>query len=148
MLISRLLAPLTAATSSFNFSWIACDSMFCERWMRKTIRKVTIVVPVLMMSCHVSLKGGDTNGPVAAQTMMTPNAIRNAHDVPVQRVAQRARVSPHPQDRGVFSLPIVASSLRSPASEPAAERPVTDHDTPQTQGGERDPTAGQRVEKQ
>ena len=43
--ISRLLAPWIAATSSFSLSCTASDSLFCDRWIRNTIRKVTIVVP-------------------------------------------------------------------------------------------------------
>jgi len=35
-------------------AWIADPSRFCAFWIRNTIRKVTIVVPVLMISCHVS----------------------------------------------------------------------------------------------
>ena len=54
--------------------------------MRKTIRKVTMVVPVLMTSCHVSEK--PKSGPVAAQTRMTPRAVAKAHEPPVQHVAQ------------------------------------------------------------
>jgi len=50
----RLLAPCTAATSSFTLSWRARASLFWLRWIRNTIRKVTMVVPVLITSCHVS----------------------------------------------------------------------------------------------
>ena len=45
-----------AATISFNFSWIASESLFCARWIRNTIRNVTTVVPVLITSCQVSEK--------------------------------------------------------------------------------------------
>ena len=51
--ISRLLAPAIAATSSFSLSCTASESLFCVRWMRNTIRNVTMVVPVLMTSCQV-----------------------------------------------------------------------------------------------
>src|SRR5215470_4531015 len=52
--------------------------------MRKTIRNVTIVVPVLITSCHVSenLK----SGLVAAHTTMIPAAIANAIALPVHLV--------------------------------------------------------------
>src|SRR4051812_29124735 len=46
----------------------------------KTIRNVTIVVPVLMMSCQVSEK--PKIGPVTAQAMMTTTASTNAHGEP------------------------------------------------------------------
>lgn len=52
--LRRLLAPFKADTSSFSFNCTASDSLFCERWIRNTIRNVTTVVPVLMTSCHVS----------------------------------------------------------------------------------------------
>src|SRR3954468_16342861 len=41
--------------------------------MRKTIKNVTIVVPVLIASCQVSLKS--KSGPLMAQTSMTSTAI-------------------------------------------------------------------------
>jgi len=40
--------------SSSSFTWMAALSRFCEFWMRKTIRNVSIVVPVLITNCHVS----------------------------------------------------------------------------------------------
>ncbi len=51
---------------------MATLSRFWVFWMRKTIRKVTMVVPVLMMSCQVSLK--PKIGPVTAQATMTRRA--------------------------------------------------------------------------
>jgi hypothetical protein len=44
-----------AMISSSSLSWKARESRFCVFWIRKTIRKVTMVVPVLITSCHVSL---------------------------------------------------------------------------------------------
>ena len=46
-------AVLTRMSSS-SLTWMAALSRFCEFWIRNTIRKVTIVVPVLMTSCQVS----------------------------------------------------------------------------------------------
>ena len=43
-----------ARSSSSSLAWIAAPSRFCEFWIRNTIRKVTIVVPVLITSCQVS----------------------------------------------------------------------------------------------
>src|SRR5947209_17258191 len=48
--------------------------------MRKTIRKVTIVVPVLMTSCQVFEK--PKSGPLPAQMRITTNASRNAQADP------------------------------------------------------------------
>src|SRR4029453_10647730 len=47
----------------------------------KTIRNVTMLVPVLITSCQVS--ENPNSGPVTAQTTMTPSATMNAHGVPV-----------------------------------------------------------------
>src|SRR5688572_32702436 len=44
------------------------------------MRNVTIVVPVLMTSCQVSLK--PKRGPLTAQRMTTPNATPNAPGLP------------------------------------------------------------------
>src|SRR4051794_389563 len=56
--------------------------------MRKTIRKVTIVVPVLITNCHSSEKA--KNGPETAHTSTTPKAIRKADLLPVSWVVQAA----------------------------------------------------------
>src|SRR5919198_6104357 len=91
----RLDAPRSAATISLSFKWMARASLFCARWMRNTIRKVTIVVPVLITSCHVSEKW--KSGPVQAHTRTTRNATPNAQEVPTQSVSAREkRSSPRP----------------------------------------------------
>src|SRR6187200_2067787 len=54
--------------------------------MTKTMRKVTIVVPVLMTSCHVSLKW--KIGPVMAHTITTRTASTSAHGVPTACVTR------------------------------------------------------------
>src|SRR5215212_5331299 len=48
---------------------MAAPSRFCVFWIRKTMRKVTMVVPVLMINCQVSEY--PKIGPVAAQTRIT-----------------------------------------------------------------------------
>jgi hypothetical protein len=67
-------------------------------WIRKTIRKVTIVVPVLMTSCHVS--ENRKIGPVTAQTTMTVMARRNAHFDPSQNDALAAKRPKRSADGG------------------------------------------------
>src|SRR5215510_7859338 len=57
--------------------------------MRKTIKNVTIVVPVLMTNCHVSLK--PKTGPVPAQTTITVTATRKATGRPVARAVHLAK---------------------------------------------------------
>src|SRR5262245_6281051 len=59
--------------------------------MRKTIRNVTIVVPVLMTSCHVSEKW--KIGPVTAHARMTATATANAQELPAQSVAASENLS-------------------------------------------------------
>jgi len=49
-------------------------SRFCVLWIKKTIRKVRMVVPVLMTSCQVSEKWN--SGPVSAQATMTSTAMK------------------------------------------------------------------------
>src|SRR5262245_64952485 len=53
------------------------------------MRNVTIVVPVLMTNCHVSLK--PKTGPVPAQTMITVTATRKATGRPVARAVHLAK---------------------------------------------------------
>ena len=59
--------------------------------MRNTIRKVTMVVPVLMTSCQVSEKWN--NGPVKPQTTMIPTAKMKACVLPAASVAKREKRS-------------------------------------------------------
>jgi hypothetical protein len=59
--------------------------------MINTIKKVMMVVPVLITSCHVSENW--KMGPVAAHKMMINKAIKNAYDEPVARVTAFEKVS-------------------------------------------------------
>ena len=72
------------AISSLSFRCSAIVSLFCDCWIRKTIRNVTIVVPVLMTSCQVSEKRN--SGPLIIQTSTTPQAMANAIGEPTIRV--------------------------------------------------------------
>src|SRR6218665_2466823 len=69
------------STNSFSLSWIASESLFCAFWIRNTIKKVTIVVPVLITSCQFSenLK----KGYVTAQRSIRAQAVKNAGVPPV-----------------------------------------------------------------
>src|SRR5829696_2384911 len=67
-------AASMAWINSSSFRCTASASRFWVFWIRKTIRNVTIVVPVLMTSCQVSEK--PKNGPETAHTRMTPTAAR------------------------------------------------------------------------
>ena len=69
-------APWVERISSSSLSWTAAPSRFWVFWMRKTMRKVTIVVAVLMTSCQVALK--PKIGPVTSQPTMSPNAATKA----------------------------------------------------------------------
>src|SRR5215212_2752814 len=68
---------------------MAAPSRFCVFWIRNTIRKVTIVVPVLMTSCQVSEK--PKNGPVTAQTIMSTTESANVRGFPVARATAPAK---------------------------------------------------------
>jgi len=69
-----------ARIKASNFSCTARDSRFCVFWIRNTIRNVTIVVAVLMTSCHVVEKR--RAGPRIAQTAIVATAAANAHGDP------------------------------------------------------------------
>src|SRR5687767_3201904 len=65
---------------SSSFTCIASESRFCVLWIRNTIRNVTIVVPVLITSCQVSLK--PKTGPVTAHATMIDAAMMNVSGRP------------------------------------------------------------------
>jgi hypothetical protein len=67
-------------------------SRFCVAWIKKTIRNVTIVVPVLMTSCQVSLKPNKRT--VIAQTSTTATASRKVVGRPeIREVATASRAN-------------------------------------------------------
>ena len=72
-----------ARMSSSSFRWMAWASRFCVFWMRNTIRNVTIVVPVLMTSCHVS--ENPNKGPLAAQTTTIAQLAMKVRGEPAPR---------------------------------------------------------------
>lgn len=74
---------------SSSFSWTAAPSRFWVFWIRKTIRNVTMVVPVLITSCQVSLKAN--NGPVTSHETTTPAASAKEVGWPLARAVQFAK---------------------------------------------------------
>ena len=72
---TRELRAAPTLISSSSLTWMAALSRFCEFWIRKTMRNVTIVVPVLITSCHVSEK--PNSGPLTAQSRTIPAARIN-----------------------------------------------------------------------
>jgi hypothetical protein len=62
-------------------------SRFCEFWIRNTMRKVMMVVPVLMVSCQTSEK--PKTGPDKAHATTTATAAK-AVGLPAQREAAEA----------------------------------------------------------
>src|SRR6266508_598436 len=79
-----------------------------------------MVVPVLITSCQVSEK--PKNGPVSAQTMITPTATPNAEEPPVHSVTWRARRSSAKPTWGnlrLFLLIFVRPPSSPPPSAPA-----------------------------
>ena len=63
----KALCEALARINSSSFACSAVPSRFCVFWMRNTMRNVTMVVPVLMTSCHVSEK--PKIGPLNPQTI-------------------------------------------------------------------------------
>jgi hypothetical protein len=61
--------------------------------MTKTMRKVTIVVAVLITSCHVSLKW--KMGPVVIHVAITPIAKANVIERPLARATHLAKFEYH-----------------------------------------------------
>src|SRR4051812_24651666 len=78
-----------ARISSSSFRLIARASRFWVFWIRKTIRKVTIVVPVFITSCQVSEKW--KIGPVTAHVTIRSPAHTKAIFDPIQDEAQAAK---------------------------------------------------------
>src|SRR5688572_17699108 len=102
MSIRRWLAPCSAATSSFSFNCIASEALFCERWIRNTIRNVPIVVPVLMISCHVVEYW--KYGPEMAQASTAATARPKAAELPAKRLTRSENRSSHPLRLWLISM--------------------------------------------
>src|SRR5688572_9933378 len=100
-------APSIERISSSSFTWIASESRFCVFWIRNTIRNVTIVVPVLMMSCQVSLK--PNSGPVTAHDRMIATATQNVAGCPALRAVLLANRVNHDPLR--YGRPCMAAAL-------------------------------------
>src|SRR5690242_14245618 len=75
--------------SSSSLICSAALSRFWLFWIRNTIRKVMIVVPVLITNCQVSPKW--KNGPLAAQTATINTAARKVAGRPDWRAVASAK---------------------------------------------------------
>jgi hypothetical protein len=93
---------------------MASVSLFWVFWIRNTIRKVMIVVPVLITSCQVSLK--PKIGPVTIHTMITESARKNVLGLPLNRDAFFAR------REYIEEVLIMESALRRPTPGPSGPR--------------------------
>ena len=87
----RLLALSWAEINSLSFICMALESLFCAFWIRKTMRNVTMVVPVLITICHTS--ENLNTGPVAAQIITKILAPIKAPGLPAKQAAQSANLS-------------------------------------------------------
>src|SRR3569832_358869 len=94
MPMKRTSALATAWSNSFSLAWTAALSRFWVAWIRNTIRKVTMVVPVLITNCQVSLK--PNRGPVTAQMTTMATAIRKVVGLPLTREVATARRANQP----------------------------------------------------
>ena len=97
-----LRAISTERISSSSLAWIAAESRFWVFCTRKTIRKVTMVVPVLMTSCQTSEK--PKIGPVTAQTTTAASARMKASGRPAKAAIRPA-----------MAVKIVVLALQRPA---------------------------------
>src|SRR4051812_47357658 len=105
-----------ARISSSSLAWTASASRFWVLWIRNTMRNVTIVVPVLMTSCQVSLN--PNIGPVTAQTTMIAAATVNADGLPVVRAVHLANRENHDRDRaGLIGALLASHRYNSPLCE-------------------------------
>src|SRR4051812_22726851 len=96
-------------------------SRFCVFWIRKTMRNVTMVVPVLMMSCQVSEKW--KAGPVIAHTTMIAIAPTNAHGEPTICEVRAAKLENHVEKLGFFCVSLRAISTASGGGSGLCLRP-------------------------
>src|SRR5690349_9420221 len=96
--------------------------------MRKTIKNVMTVVPVLITSCHVSLNWN--SGPVTSQTRITPTATMKVAGLPVTRaVAFAKRVNCERDFVGRIDLLSVKGQTSS-GNLLTPERPARNQDRP------------------
>src|SRR6476660_1762768 len=87
--------------------------------MRNTIRNVTMVVPVLITSCHVS--ENPKSGPLTAHTRTMPAAVMNVDARPAASevlLASSPKNFEIPEDSLAFSVPFMDSS---PLCQPAGK---------------------------
>ncbi|SIT45417.1 exported hypothetical protein [Paraburkholderia piptadeniae] len=115
---SALCAPSSARISSSSLICIAAVSRFCVFWIRKTIRKVTIVVDVLITSCQVSLKWNI--GPLTAHTMTSATAITNVAGFPVieERLVENFENQSLFVTGGSCRVKVIPDDTHSPALAP------------------------------
>src|SRR5256885_897200 len=136
-------ADFCARISSSSLSWIALPSRFWVAWMRKTIRKVTMVVPVLITSCQLSEK--PNTGPLIAQELLQGTGLGAAQ----VRSGAEAHLEAGPPD-GPLALkpaagPLHASGkVRQPDGDPRrrhrerVRRVQAEEPDPRTVAGMRD----------
>jgi len=94
--------------------------------MRKTIKKVMIVVPVLITSCQVSLN--PNSGPVTAHAATTETAVMNVNGLPVILAVNFAKRENQDFDLvGLMVTPELSKSSQS-ISHAAIGRQFTERD--------------------
>src|SRR5690348_2981590 len=93
---------------------MASESLYCVFWIRKTIRKVIIVVAVFITNCQVLLN--PNIGPVIAQPRMTMMASTKATGRPVTLAVHFAKRVNHDLDFGG----LIMSKAKALAASPMA----------------------------
>jgi hypothetical protein len=84
----RVARTADGADELVELIWVAFISRLVVAWMTNTIRNVTIVVAVLITSCHVSEK--PNSGPVISHVTMTTAARSSANGEPAAFVTRAA----------------------------------------------------------
>ena len=126
----RIVGTSVLRNSSSILICSASVSRFWVFWMRKTMRKVTMVVEVLITSCQVSLKS--KSGPLIAHNRINPRATTKVGGRPAQLDRRWAK-----RENSWRRTPAAFSLLddRPPAGLPTTGRMTGALRAPATSGG-------------
>lgn len=108
-----VIGTLNRANQLSSLSSTAALSRFWVFWIRNTMRNVTIVVPVLMTNCQVSVK--PNSGPVPTQTTIVNPARPNVRGWPAEWAIFLA-IRANAELRYVDRLNVAAASFASCSS--------------------------------
>src|SRR5690242_16947582 len=104
-----------AQISSFNLACTAASDRLVDDWIRNTMRNVTIVVLVLMMSCQVS--DHPKKGPLTSQTRISTQAAMKVTGLPARSEIFRENAANLSIMVQAIPCWLAASPLRRPPEE-------------------------------